>query len=437
MSRALILAALLAPALASAQSATPSPPPAPAPTPAPAPPAAAPPLAAIRSDKELAAALASITQDPTIPVNDPKVRAIAQALMIEGVKRLNAKSYDQALANFLDAYGMLPSPRILLDIGSTLRDMGRAADAANTYQRYILDPGTGAERVGEVKQLLIDLDATLTILTVHVFPRGSDISIDGGPFIPVGSTLVTRVRAGIHLVRMRHGNASAELTVNGFAGEDKELAATLPADAAEPIAVEPTPPATKPTTTPTTTTTTPTTITPPPATMPPKPAEPPDRVDAWLSTGTGYTSGDPGGNDRRVRDGFQGEEILPIIPQFDEVGGTVVLREPEPEIGSGLLAMTRIDGRGRGVAAGFGVALSGTNHIEIEAAVLRSQEWGAYVGVRYRLMTGAIRPYVGAGMPIFEFDDDRAAGDPTKVSYGARGAAGVEIDDQRRLQRAR
>ena len=100
--------------------------------------------------------------------------------------------------------------------------MGRLADAANTYQRYLLDPSTGAERVAEVKEILLRLDEQLTILTVRVAPRGSEISIDGGPFIAVGSSLLTRVRPGIHLVRIRKDASGNEMTVNGFEGENKE-----------------------------------------------------------------------------------------------------------------------------------------------------------------------------------------------------------------------
>jgi hypothetical protein len=147
--------------------------------------------------------------------------------MSEGVKQLQARAYDQALANFLEAYAKFPSPRILLNVASTLRDMGRLADAANTYQRYLTDPATGSERVAEVKELLLRLDEQLTILTVRVFPRGSDISIDGGPFIPVGSSLLTRVRSGLHLVRIRKNDQSNELPINGFEGENKEVAPTL------------------------------------------------------------------------------------------------------------------------------------------------------------------------------------------------------------------
>ena len=224
IARSLSLLALL-PAAAFAQPATPAPP-------------APPPLAQIKDDKQLADALSQITQDPSVPVADDKARPLAQALMTEGVKRLQAKSYDQALANFLEAYGKFPSPKILLNVASTLRDMGRLADAANTYHRYLLDPATGAERVAEVKEILLKLDDQLTILTVRVSPKGSEISIDAGPFIPVGSTLVTRVRTGLHLVRIRYGDASNELTLNGFEREQVVLTinVTVPDTKDPPVA---------------------------------------------------------------------------------------------------------------------------------------------------------------------------------------------------------
>src|SRR5438477_12771282 len=93
--------------------------------------AATAPLAQVRDDKQLTELLTAITQDPAIAIDDPKQRTLAQALMVEGVKQLQSRAYDQALANFLEAYGKVPSPKILPNIASTLRDMGRRADAAN------------------------------------------------------------------------------------------------------------------------------------------------------------------------------------------------------------------------------------------------------------------------------------------------------------------
>ena len=359
------------------------------------------PLAQIRDEKQLAEALSSITQDPTIPVDEPAVRALAQALMTEGVKQLQARSYDQALANFLEAYNKFPSPKILLNVASTLRDMGRLADAANTYQRYLLDPTTGSERVDEVKEIMIRLDEQLTILTVRVFPRGSDISIDGGPFIAVGSSLLTRVRPGIHLVRIRKDLANNEMTVNGFEGENKEVIASLQMEVTADVA-------------------------PPPE---PKPRDP-DHVDGWLITGTQYASASGAGRERKVRSGTAGPEISAIIPRYDsdDDGMAFVRYEPAPTISSGVIAVLRIDGEGRGFAGGVGLALSRAQ-LEAEIMILKSDSIGAYVGVRYRFLTGWLRPYVGLGLPGFAYDavDDNGMSTSKRLAIGVRGAAGVEL----------
>jgi hypothetical protein len=356
-------------------------------------------LAQVKDDKEIAAQLAQITNDPAIPTDDPNARPIAQALMLEGVKQLQAKTYEQALANFLEAYAKFPSPKILLNIASTLRDMGRLADAANTYQRYLLDPATGPERVAEVKELLLKLDESLTILTVRVFPRGSSISIDGGPFIPVGATLQTRVRPGIHLLRVRGlESATTEVSLNGFEGEIKEVVASVQVEATQP----------------------------PPPTAPKQP-DPPDQVQAWLSTGTQY-SGDASGRSRRPRAGFGGDEISPVLPAFDlRDDNTVVIQQEEHHgISSGALGVVRIDGEGRGIAGGIGLAVS-LGRFEGDLMYLRSNLHGGYIGARYRLMVGWLRPYVAIGLPIFIYDETGMTGTSTRVALGVRGAGGVEL----------
>lgn len=368
------------------------------------------PLAQIRDEKQLAEALSMITQDPTIPVDEPAIRALAQALMTEGVKQLQARSYDQALANFLEAYNKFPSPKILLNVASTLRDMGRLADAANTYQRYLLDPSTGSERVAEVKEIMLRLDEQLTILTVRVFPRGSDISIDGGPFIAVGSSLLTRVRPGIHLVRIRKDLAASEMTVNGFEGENKEISVAIKVDRPAGVAQPPVPDPEQPQ----------------PAALKPEP----EHVDGWLITGTQYASADGTGRERKVRSGTAGPEISAIVPRYDsdDDGMAFVRYETAPTISSGVIAVLRIDGEGRGFAGGVGLALSRAR-FEAEIMLLKSDSIGGYIGLRYRLLTGWLRPYIGLGMPGFAYDAVDANGMSTskRLAVGVRGAAGVEL----------
>lgn len=364
------------------------------------------PLAQIRDEKQLAETLATITNDPAVKVDDDKARPLAAALMTEGVKQLQAQKYDQALANFLEAYARFPSPKILLNIASTLRDMGRSADAANTYQRYLSDPATGPERVAEVKQILVDLDQQLTLLTVRVTPRGSQVSIDGGPFISVGTALVTRVRPGIHLVRVKNGLAVGELTVNGFEGESKDIAVTAVVGVSQGE----------------------TTPTPPPTPPPPPNAPPPEEVQGWLVDGTRYASGDPNSNERHARATFSGPEIPAVVPSLPEgiEDDDIIVEPPGPShtIASGVLGILRVDGKGRGAAGGLGFALAPSDRLELELAGLKSNVWGAYAGARIRFMTGWIRPYGAGGVPVFFFENEW---DMTNaVVYGVRGAGGVE-----------
>ncbi|HEY6178082.1 MAG TPA: hypothetical protein VIX73_26685, partial [Kofleriaceae bacterium] len=382
----------------------------------PAPAAVTPPLAEIKDDKQVAAALQSITQDPAIAVDNPATRPLAQALMTEGVKQLRARAFDQALANFLEAYAKFPSPKILLNIASTLHDMGRLADAANTYQRYLTDPATGAERVAEVKDLLIKLDEKLTILTVRVSPHGSEISLDGGPFIPVGSTLVTRVRSGLHLVRIRKDERGDEVTLNGFEGENKEVTPTL--HTAIAVATRPTAAA--------------------PATGAPTTAEPidkadkapPERVEGWLITGTQYGTADASGRGRTVRSGSSGRDLSAIVPHYEVERGAAVVSDDD-DIDSGVISVLRIDGKGRGFAGGAGLAIA-RDHYEFDIMMLKSDEIGGYLGVRYRPFTGVFRPYAGFGIPSFVYDHDEMLPDKTtqtskRIAVGLRAAAGLEL----------
>lgn len=289
-----------------------------------------------------------------------------------------AMAYDQTLASFLEAYRSAPNPKLLLQIAALLREMGRLADAANAYQHYLTagDP----QDAGQATDILRTLDSELAILAVHVTPRGSQLSIDGGPFVLVGSVLSSRVQPGFHAIRIRSGDATAETLINAFAGETKEVSTSL--DVASPDSA----------------------------------ATAPEHVDGWLlaSAGpeivaalpsTGVTVGDH-------------PEVAPE-PGAEPGAG------PEPTIRSGVAALMRIDGNHwKGFAGGVGLAYAATDAVELELAGLRSELWGSYVGVRYRFLTGNLRPYAGAGVPAFYFTDDATM---SHFVVGIRAEGGVEL----------
>jgi hypothetical protein len=356
------------------------------------------PLAEIRDEKQLANELALITQDPSIPVTDPKTRTLAQALLSEGVKQIQDRKFEQALANFLEAYAKFPSARILLNVAGTLHDMGREADAANTYEKYAHDSGASPERLPEVQKILASIDATLTTLVIHVQPRGVELSIDGGPFVSTGLILTTRVRPGTHLVRARKGETSIEIGLNGFEAEVKDITASLPIP----------------------------TETLPPAPNAPPPEEPAEEVRPWLTNGTLYGTGDASSNERKTRATYGGDEVAAIIPDYELTeDGQVRVKAPEDDsIDSGVVAAMRIDGKLRGFAGAIGIALS-RGHLELDALYLRSELNGAYLGGRYRLYNGFVRPYVQAGVPVFLFTNPTDKS--TDVAFGLRAAGGVEL----------
>ena len=379
-------------------------------------------LAQLKDDEELAQALHSITHDPVIAVDDPAIRPLVQALVIEGVRQARAGAYDQALANFLAGYARFPSPTLLLDVAAILRDMGRLADAANTYQRYLADPAAGSERVAEIQDVLGKLDQELAILVVRVVPHGSNLAIDGGPFIPVGSSLVTRVRSGLHRVQIR-GNDSApapagELSISCFEGETKEITATLPGAAprdpwqASPRgAVEPSEAA------------------------PGAPAIAPERVDGWLIIGTQYGAADAASRERTVYDTGE-HELAAIVPRYEvsDRGDAMFGDRGDDALRPGVVGVVRIDGKGRGFASGLGIAIS-RGAFEAEAMLLRSDETGGYLGCRYRVLRGWLRPYLAVGVPGFVYDHQEvilpsvatATMTTARLAVGARVAAGVEL----------
>jgi hypothetical protein len=242
---------------------------------------------------------------------------------------------------------------------------------------------------------------------MRVSPKGSELSIDAGPFIPVGSSLTTRVRPGIHMVRIRKDGASHELTINGFDGELKDVTIALP----EP-AVAPAPTDTKPAT--------PTVRT---------PEEAPDQSYGWLDTGTQYGTSDVTSRQRHVNTGFSGPPVSVTIPDFpiDEQEEVVRPAVDDRQIRSGAVGIVRIDGKGRGLAGGLGGAFAWRDSFELDLAVLRSNQWGAYAGARMRFLTGMVRPYAAGGLPAFLFEDDNA-GMQTKVALGVRVAGGVELE---------
>jgi hypothetical protein len=347
-----------------------------------------------------------------------RAKARAQALLTQGIDRLQTFEYQAALDFFIGAYAEFQSPKILLNIGATLLELGRHADAANTFQLYIEDPETKVDRLAEVKSRLLQLDEQLVVARIAVEPSGVDVSIDGGPWVPVGLRLTTRLTPGIHMVRGRKdGHAMAEVTLNTFEGETRDVPIKLelapppgPGDTSGGGLIDPE--------------------------TPPPPAEdttaavaanplakvgepPPDEATAWLVTGA-----------KAERGGVQTATVVDVqqfLPSETE-DQDPYFQTYETSYASrlGISLQARSDLRS-GAAFGGGIRVDISRRWQLEASMMFSQLPGFYLGARYRILTGKLAPYVAAGEPFFVVGGAPGDTDPNRLRLGVRAAGGLEI----------
>jgi hypothetical protein len=89
------------------------------------------------------------------------------------------------------------------------------------------------------------------------------------------------------------------------------------------------------------------------------------------------------------------------------------------------MGVLRFDGKGRGIAGGLGVAFAPLDSVELELALLKAEDFGAYAGMRVRFLTGWLRPYIGGGVPLWFFTDETTM--ESAIGLGLRGAGGLEV----------
>lgn len=293
----------------------------------------------------------------------------AKALVQSGVKLLKQKDYLGALAVFRDAYQRFPSVKLLLNIGTTLKLLGRNAEAANAYQQYLDAPDADPARRAEVNDVLATLDRVLGRLDVGIAaPEPSkaadlaapalEISINGGEWLALARAKLWRVDPGAYKVAARQpGFVNAEASGQIGAGELANVRLSLVA------VVAPTP------------------------------------------------------------DVESGSLMQP--ERGSEVNERVELSSGAPARSRlGLLLRGHFHVSPAGAAALLGPTFEVTRRLDVSAAVLIGRYRGGFLGGSFAILPGRLRPLVSAGLLVVSDDGARVA---------ARGAVGVELRVHRQL----
>jgi hypothetical protein len=168
------------------------------------------------------ACLATLAQAQPAPKDDSKIDA--QSLMQSGVKLLEAKDYLGALAVFKTAYERFQGAKILLNIGTTLKLLGRDADAANAYQRYLEANDTDPKRKGDIEKLIAKLDKAVGKVTITPTPSNASSTIDDDDWLHVVHGAVWRVTPARHAIIVKaDGYETKTKSVQIGVGEEVSL----------------------------------------------------------------------------------------------------------------------------------------------------------------------------------------------------------------------
>ncbi len=146
------------------------------------------------------------------PVGD---KTDARSLLASGLRLFQAKDYLGALAVFRDAYARFPSTKILLNIATTLKQLNRNAEAANTYQQYFDAPDADPAKKAEVAKVIAELDKKVAILEITAKPAEAELQINGeGEW--QSATSLSRVRVEPGKVTIRAQDETSKPLVRNF-----------------------------------------------------------------------------------------------------------------------------------------------------------------------------------------------------------------------------
>jgi hypothetical protein len=170
-------------------------------------------------------------------------KAGARARMAEGARLLEAGDHARALAEFEAAYLLVPSSKILFNVGLAYMGLGRHADAIRAFEQFTSDAkNVPPAAIADAQRLIDGLRSKVGAVEVAVDQPGVDITIDGRalgktPLAPP----VYHVDPGEHRLTAQ-GDRAAPAVTQVFkigAGERQVLKVVVPALAAAPAPVPP------------------------------------------------------------------------------------------------------------------------------------------------------------------------------------------------------
>ncbi|HTV22742.1 MAG TPA: tetratricopeptide repeat protein [Polyangiaceae bacterium] len=163
---------------------------------------------------------------------DASAEAEARQRFKQGNKLIEQARYVDALDEFRAAYTVWQNPKIQLNIATTLRTLGRHAEALRAYRDYLRSANPTGARRGEVEVILADLEARVARVTLALDGDVARVTLDGDEVDreALGSADGLALDPGRHvlLADTAAGQRALTFEVNAGAREALELPAPAP-----------------------------------------------------------------------------------------------------------------------------------------------------------------------------------------------------------------
>lgn len=154
-------------------------------------------------------------------------REEAEALMKAGTTCWDQADFNCALRHYREAYARYPAAQLLVNMASTLKQLGRYAEAADVYERYLSDPTSDPAYHDRVAALVDELDEKVGRLTVVVKPNSASVRLDEQA-LPASRWAQHRVDVGEHtLTASAPGHADTVRRIHISAGQRLRVALVL------------------------------------------------------------------------------------------------------------------------------------------------------------------------------------------------------------------
>jgi hypothetical protein len=156
--------------------------------------------------------------------------ARARDLFKQGNRLIEQARYVDALDKFEAAYSAWQNPKIQLNIATTLRTLGRHAEALRTYREYLGSGAPTGERRAEVQAIIAGLEARVAHLTLSIGPEVQRLTLDGREVTrdAFGGTTALAVEPGHHALLAETAAGPQLTTFDVAAGERQRIELPVP-----------------------------------------------------------------------------------------------------------------------------------------------------------------------------------------------------------------